>query len=81
MHKGSIEIFAVIAFTVVASSILAGSYILTSNDLQYKFIGDIQSLKYYNYNCANKISNENMILFNSKESAEKLNFLYSAECP
>lgn len=80
----AVAIFAVVAFVAVAGSILAGSYLLTQNNLEKslenKYVGDIKTKKVYEIKCINHIAEENRIFFESYTKAKKLQFYYSAEC-
>lgn len=84
--RGEIVItIAIISFIVVAGSIIAGSYLITTSDYQIssenKYIGNVQNKEFHNMECIYKIPKEDRIFFKNYIQAEDLNFTYSESCP
>jgi hypothetical protein len=75
--RGELLTVAIIAFVVVAGSLIAGSYFATRAPDQY--VGDITSKKYYHYNCISEVAEGSRVLFENETTAQKLNFTY-CEC-
>jgi|GEM_PF-6817554 len=79
--KGQLEIFPIVAFIVVTGSLIAGTFLIAdeSHSMTSTYIGDISTLKYYNYECISNIDVNNRVYFKSSEAAENLSFIFS-EC-
>ena len=72
--RGELITLSIVAFIIVAGSLVAGSYLVTHQDNGY--VGDISTNKFYDYKCLSTIKTENRVLFESYDSAQKLNFSY-----
>jgi len=62
-------------FIIVVGSIIAGSYFVSTESKRY--IGDISTNKFYDYNCGKYIETENRIHFESLNVSDELNYTYS----
>lgn len=74
MNKRGELALSIVAFIIVTGSLIAGSYLVTQQ--VDKFVGDISTNNFYDYECISKIKVENRVLFDSFEVAQKLNFSY-----
>mgnify|MGYP001573402177 FL=1 len=77
-------IIAVVTFTIMVGSLIAGSYFTTQEyaqeDKKSNFIGDVESKTYYNISCVDSIPESKRIIFETSKQAEELNFSYSLKC-